>query len=519
MLHEHRLALWTAAALASLAAVGIAARVATRDADQLRRGESVWRLSYEVELRHPPRGTRLRVALPSDTAYCRVIRESFTPSGLSLDVIRTKTTGRREAAAVPFGRPRRARLRGEFDLRIGREPQRRERPERETLSAVRREYFLRNEPGVPVRSPVVAAVLTDLSVGKKDAHKWVAAIFEHCSHAVATDPDDAMDDAGQVLQHGVASPLGRARAMLALCRAAKVPARLATGFLLDADGDAEPHPWVEVRLDRRWVPFDPERGFANELPPGTVPVRQDGVDVVRVSTGVDLAATYNLARIAPGPWFAGLRSGRLSDIADLTRLTVGMQQTLAVLLLLPLGALITSLFRNVIGFQTFGTFTPTLLALSFIYADWRTGLVVLFVVGLAGLAGRAFLERLRLLMVPRLSLILTLVVVTLTLAVSVFDHFGLTPSARAVILPLVIVTLMVERFHVTAEESGVRRSMQLLGATLLVAACCFAVLRWEALGQLAVSFPEGVFLIAAGLVLVGRYSGYRLTELWRFRDV
>jgi transglutaminase-like putative cysteine protease len=519
MLREHRLALWTAAALAALAAAAVAARLAARNGDRLRRGESIWRLGYEVELHEPPPGARIRVALPADTRYCRVLRESFTQSGLALDVVRTKTTGRREAAAVPFGRPRRARLRAEFDLRVSREPHRVPPAPRERLPVTRREYFLRNEAGVQVRSDVVAATLAELLPGRAGAAQRVAAIFEHCSHAVAADPDEQTDDAESVLQQGIGSPLGRARAMLALCRAAKIPARLAAGFVLDADGDAAPHPWVEARLDRRWVPFDPERGYANELPPGTVPVRQDGFDVVRASIGVEANARFVLSRIPTGPFFAGRSTGRLADVIDLARLSVGMQQTLAVLLLLPLGALITALFRNVIGFQTFGTFTPTLLALSFVYADWRTGLIVLAVVAAAGLVGRSFLERLRLLMVPRLSLILTLVVVALTLAVSVLDHFGLTPSARAVILPLVIVTMMVERFHVTAEESGLRRALQLLGATLLVSACCFAVLRWEALGRLAVAFPEGVLFVAAALVLVGRYSGYRVTELWRFRDV
>ena len=43
---------------------------------------------------------------------------------------------------------------------------------------------------------------------------------------------------------------------------------------------------------------------------------------------------------------------------------------------MPLGALLTAVLRTIIGIRTFGTFTPTLLALAFVYNDWRTGLVV-----------------------------------------------------------------------------------------------------------------------------------------------
>jgi len=32
-------------------------------------------------------------------------------------------------------------------------------------------------------------------------------------------------------------------------------------------------------------------------------------------------------------------------------------------------------------------------------------------------------------------------------------------------------------------------------------------------------FPELLFMLLAFTLLLGRYTGYRLTELWRFRSV
>jgi hypothetical protein len=54
--------------------------------------------------------------------------------------------------------------------------------------------------------------------------------------------------------------------------------------------------------------------------------------------------------------------------------------------------------------------------------------------------------------------------------------------------------------------------------TLAVALCCFFVLRIDALGRLVLGFPEIHFFNLAALLLIGRYSGYRLAELWRFRE-
>ena len=43
--------------------------------------------------------------------------------------------------------------------------------------------------------------------------------------------------------------------------------------------------------------------------------------------------------------------------------------------------------------------------------------------------------------------------------------------------------------------------------------------RSETLTWLVVTYPEVHLVTAALLILVGRYVGYRLTELWRFKPL
>ena len=154
----------------------------------------------------------------------------------------------------------------------------------------------------------------------------------------------------------------------------------------------------------------------------------------------------------------------------------------------------------------------------FVYADWQFGLAVFILIFIIGLAGRCFLDYLKLLMVPRLGVILSLIVFCLTLSVSLLDFLELTPSAHAVILPIVILTMMIERFYMHSEEDSLLTALQLLGGTMVVASICFFLLQWEYVGIIAVRFPEAQLIIAAFLILTGRYSGYRLSEFWRFRE-
>jgi hypothetical protein len=58
-----------------------------------------------------------------------------------------------------------------------------------------------------------------------------------------------------------------------------------------------------------------------------------------------------------------------------------------------------------------------------------------------------------------------------------------------------------------------------MAGTVAVGFCCYLVLRWEDVGRVLLAHPEVHLFTVGALVLLGRYTGYRLTELWRFRDL
>jgi hypothetical protein len=198
-----------------------------------------------------------------------------------------------------------------------------------------------------------------------------------------------------------------------------------------------------------------------------------------------------------------------------------LKEPIKVVLILPIGALLTAFLRTIIGIRTFGTFSPTLLALAFVYNDFNTGLCIFVVVIATGFISRGILDRLRLLLVPRLSIILTLVVMLMVLGISVMNHFKeLAPNpGQTVLLPMVILTNLIERFYVTSEEDSFIYAVRLMVTTLLMALAIYLLLNWKVLGKLLFDYPELHFFTVVILIIMGRYTGYRLTELVRFRDL
>ena len=202
-----------------------------------------------------------------------------------------------------------------------------------------------------------------------------------------------------------------------------------------------------------------------------------------------------------------------------TDLPAADRQLVEFLLLLPVAALVCCIIRNVIGLHTYGTFAPVLLGLAFRDVPSPLGLFLLVTVLSVGWVLRRGVARLNLLQVPRGAVMLSIVAGLLVAFILVSNHAG-RPVAQAIpFLPMVIVTGLIERFWTTEEEDGSPVALRTMAHTLLTAFAVFAVVRIGAVHRTMIDHPESLGFVVAGLLLVGRYTGYRLTELARFRPM
>ena len=195
------------------------------------------------------------------------------------------------------------------------------------------------------------------------------------------------------------------------------------------------------------------------------------------------------------------------------------RQLVELLLLLPVAALVCCVARVVVGLHTYGTFAPALLGLSFREVGSVAGIFVLVVVLSVGWLARRGLARLNLLQVPRSAVMLCLVVTVLLIYVLYSNARGRSVAGVIPFVPLVIVTGLIERFWTTEEEDGTATAVRTMAATLVMSATVFVVVRWEVVSRSIIAHPEALGLIAAAQMLLGRYTGYRLSELYRFRDL
>lgn len=331
------------------------------------------------------------------------------------------------------------------------------------------------------------------------------------------------DSAVGLLNDGEVTASRRALQLVDILASARIPARVVWGILLEDEvRDGKLAPYVEVHNQSVWLPFDPLTGkkgyparfliwYVGSNPLLDLEGAKNGEVHFAVARTlremVDVAAQR--AQKGDSAWF---------DFSVFS-LPIQTQNVYRVLLTVPLGAFLVVILRGFVGIKTFGTFMPVLISLAFRDSGLSVG-VLLFVtiVGL-GLWIRFLLERLQLLLVPRLGAVLTIVVLLMLTISIVSFHFGMDTGISVALFPMVILAMTIERMSLVWEETGGRDALVQGFGSLIVASACYLVVSNEQLAHLVYVFPELLLVVLAASILAGRYTGYRLLEFWRFRSV
>jgi transglutaminase-like putative cysteine protease len=189
------------------------------------------------------------------------------------------------------------------------------------------------------------------------------------------------------------------------------------------------------------------------------------------------------------------------------------------ILVLPLIAFFLVIIRNVIGLETFGTFSPMLLSLAFLTTGLGWGLVVFLIIVGLGSGLRLILQRLRLHLVSRVAILIAVVAVSMAGLMVLGATFGVGALLHASIFPMVIMANQIESFSNTQLERGTGEALRLTLSTLAVATCSYLGIENTGLKPLVLTFPEILIGVIGIELLLGRWRGLRLVEYLRFYDL
>lgn len=300
---------------------------------------------------------------------------------------------------------------------------------------------------------------------------------------------------------------------------AGIPARMAYGVRLDEElGAQKPVPLVEYFDGSAWVVRDP-------LEPSKVldwrkhfVWHRGGGSLYDVSGGENSRLTLTAVRTR-------IPLSKLTDISDspflistILALPASEQAIFRYIVLIPLGAFVVVLMRNLIGISTLGTFMPVLLALALIEIQPVKGILMFSILVAAGLWFRFLLSRMNLLVVPRVAACVVIVTLLMMLMSVISYEMGYSVGIQITLFPMIIIAWTLERMSLIWEEEGKRSAIVQVSGSVIVAVFAYGFMKISQIQYWAFYFPEMLLILLAGIILIGRYTGYRLSELIRFKN-
>jgi hypothetical protein len=311
--------------------------------------------------------------------------------------------------------------------------------------------------------------------------------------------------------------------MLEVLAFAGIPAREVRGIQLqDGRRRQTMSSLIEVYNGSSWVTIDPGTG-ASGLPTGFFVWERGDESVLSVSGGRNSSLEFALVENSlPARTVVGMEQ-RSHDYAlldfSIYSLPVEQQGMFKGLLLIPVAALIVVIMRVLVGLKTSGTFMPILIALAFLQTKLLPGLAIFIILVSVGLWIRSWLSHMNLLLVSRISAVVIVVIFLMAMLAIVSYRAGVDQALTVTFFPIIILAWTIERMSILWEEEGVKEVLRQGGGSLLVATLAYLAMSIPLVEHLTFNFPEMTLCLLGVILLLGKYTGYRLFELYRFRDL
>lgn len=303
-----------------------------------------------------------------------------------------------------------------------------------------------------------------------------------------------------------------------------IPSRTSRGIKLVEDRKSfSADLMLEAYISGKWKTYNIKDGSIG-VPSDFILFQRGGDSLLDVEGGEDSTIKFSVIKSVTSSINL---AGKRADIAkqkswfdySIYNLPVAEQNVLKWLMIFPLGILITVLLRNIVGIKTMGTFTPMLLAMSLVKTGLVAGLISFGLIMVIGLSMRALLSKLNLLLVPRIAAVVIFVILIMQTFTILGYRFKLDMISAAAFFPIIIMAWIIERASITWEEDGAVNACEEIINSLIAALITYFVINNEIIRHVMYAFNELNLVILFIVMLLGTYTGYRLTELRRFSPI
>ncbi|MCW8333939.1 inactive transglutaminase family protein [Vibrio sp. SCSIO 43135] len=276
----------------------------------------------------------------------------------------------------------------------------------------------------------------------------------------------------------------------------------------------------QVWSGEEWVLFNPQSG-TQETQPNLLIWDESNVSLLDVVGGQNSQVHFSMIAQEVSSKQATSEKVVADNLLNFSihSLPLEEQAMFKTIMLIPIGALIVVFLRVIVGLKTSGTFMPVLIAVAFVQTQLVTGIVGFLLIVGTGLIIRSYLSRLNLLLVARISAVIITVIMIISVFTVVAFKIGLTEGLSITFFPMIILSWTIERMSILWEEEGAKEVALQGGGSLFTAILVYLGMTNPYIQHLTFNFIGLQLIVLATILLLGTYTGYRLTELRRFKPL
>jgi hypothetical protein len=204
-----------------------------------------------------------------------------------------------------------------------------------------------------------------------------------------------------------------------------------------------------------------------------------------------------------------------------------------VVFLLPIVVTLIGIFRYVIGLRTLKIYIPIIMVFIFYEIGYRAGeepgviftrgliygLLLFFLTFIFSTLSYKIIQRVRMHYVPKLSLVIVTVSVVVLIVILLMIYFE--KNIFISVSPFIIIMMIVisEEFMSVMAKKNFIYTFSITFESLLSSVLSYAIISTPVVQKIVMDYPYVIFVIILLNVFVGKFTGLRINEYWRFREI
>lgn len=383
--------------------------------------------------------------------------------------------------------------------------------------------YLQATEAVPVNHPEIIRLWKGIAPkSEKHVLDVLSAIYDYTYNQITTVPFKGVTDSLTALRLGEASCNGKSRLFISLARLNHLPARLVGGLILQPGTKKTSHQWVEVFINNQWVPFGPTNGYFAELPAHYLELYRGDLSLFKHNRNINFDYAFSISQetISPALYHHQPTTAASNTNAAVLLQNLGLTpKATSLFLLFPLCTLLITFLRNVVGIKTFGIFMPMLVAAACYSTGLALGLLGFLTVLIMAFVFHTLLDRLHILKVARLAATITIITVLFITGLYFIDIKHNVEFGMLTLFPVVIISFVAERLHQLSAENNWPDLLKISTGTIVTIVACYGIFNSILLQGTFALYPELLLLVLSIQMYIGSWSGIRLSEIIRFKDL